>query len=153
MFNDRGRTLLALGGSLSAALAVLHCAVIVIGAPGYRYFGAPDEFARQAEAGSFAPAILTGFFAVIFAVWAGYGFGGARMIPRPPLVRLGLVLIAGVYLLRGLSVVPEALLLLQQPDAFPLRFLFFSIVSLLIGVCYAAGARQAWRRLRHHDRR
>jgi hypothetical protein len=152
MFNDRGRTLLAVGGSLSAALTVQHCAVIAIGASGYRFFGAPDEFARQAESGSLAPAILTAFFAVIFAVWAGYGFAGARMIPRPPLLRLGLVLIAGVYLLRGCSAIPEALLLLQKPDAFPLRFLLFSLVSLLIGICYAAGARQAWRRLRYHDR-
>lgn len=152
MFNDRGRSLLAVGGALSAALALLHIVVIVLGPPGYRYFGAPDEFATMTEAGSLAPAMLTAVFAVIFGVWAVYGFGGARMIPRPPMVRLGLVVIAAVYILRGLSAVPEALLLLRTPGAFPVRFLLFSIASLLIGICYALGTRQAWRRLRHHDR-
>ena len=151
MFNDRGRSLLAVGGSLSAALAVLHVAVIIMGPPGYRYFGAPEEFARMTEAGSIAPAVLTALFAVIFAVWALYGFAGARMIPRPPLVRLGLVVIAAVYILRGLSAVPEALLLARAPDAFPPRFLVFSVVSLLVGVVYALGTRQAWRRLRYRD--
>ena len=151
MFNDRGRSLLAVGGSLSAALAVLHVIVIIVGPAGYRYFGAPDEFARMTEAGSLAPAILTALFAAIFAVWAVYGFGGARLIPRPPMVRMGLVVIASVYNLRGLSAVPEALLLASTPNAFPRRFLIFSLVSLAIGVVYALGTKQAWRRLRYRD--
>ena len=151
MFNDRGRSLLAVGGSLSAALAVLHVIVIIIGPAGYRYFGAPDEFARMTEAGSLAPAFLTALFALIFGAWAVYGFGGARMIQRPPMVRLGLVVISAVYILRGLSAIPEGLLLARTPNAFPRRFLIFSIVSLLIGVIYAIGTKQAWRRLRYRD--
>jgi hypothetical protein len=131
---------------------VVHLAVIVIGPAGYRYFGAPDEFATLAESGSAAPAILTGVFAMIFAVWSWYAFGGARRLPRPPLVRLGLTLIAGVYILRGLSAIPEALLLLRARDAFPPRFLVFSLIALAVGVFYALGTRQAWRRLRHRDR-
>jgi hypothetical protein len=151
MFNDRGRTLLAVGGSLSAAIAILHVVVIVLGPPAYRYFDAPDEFATMTEAGSTAPAMLTAIFAGIFGLWSVYAFGGARLIPRPPLVRFGLVLIAGVYILRGLNAVPQALVLLRNPDAFPPRFLIFSLVSLAVGLFYAAGAKQAWRRLRHRD--
>ena len=151
MLNDRGRSLLTVAGAASAVLAVLHLAVIVAGPPGYRYFGAPDECSSLTEAGSRAPAVLTAAFAVIFGIWAIYGFGGARRIRRPPLVRLGLVLISAVYLLRGLSAVPEALLLMRDPAAFPPRFVVFSLISLAIGVCYALGTRQAWRRLRHHD--
>lgn len=151
MFNDRGRTFLTVAGAASAVLAVLHLAVIVAGPPGYRYFGAPEEFATLTEAGSYAPAVLTATFAGIFGIWAVYGFGGARRIRRPPLVRLGLVVISAVYLLRGMSVIPEALLLMRDPCAFPPRFLVFSLISLGIGVCYALGTRQAWRRLRHHD--
>lgn len=150
MFSDRGRSLLTVGGICSAFLALLHVSVIVMGPPAYRYFGAPDEFALQTEAGSRAPAVLTGIFAAIFAIWAAYGFGGARRIRRPPLVRLGLVVISAVYILRGLSAIPEALLLLRDADAFPPRFLVFSLVSLAIGIVHAAGTRQAWRRLRHH---
>lgn len=150
MFSDRGRSLLTLGAVCSAVLAVLHLAVVVIGPAAYRYVGAPDEFAQQTEAGSSAPAIVTALFAVIFAVWAAYALAGARRIARPPVVRLGLVVIAGVYILRGLSAVPEALLLLRDPDAFPPRFLVFSLISLAIGIVHAVGTRQAWRRLRHH---
>lgn len=151
MFNDRGRSLLAVAGTLSALIALLHVVVIVLGPPGYRYFGAPDEFAVMTEQGSLAPAILTGIFAFLFLVWALYAFGGARLIRRPPMVRLGLVVISAVYILRGLSAVPEALLLMRSPGAFPFRFLAFSLVSLGVGLCYAAGTKQAWRRLRYLD--
>jgi hypothetical protein len=151
MFNDRGRSFLTVGGSLSAALALIHLVVIGAGPAAYRYVGAPDAFAQQAEAGSYVPAVLTAVFALIFALWALYGFGGARLLPRPPFVRAGLVLIAAVYLLRGLSVVPETLLWIRSPGAFPMRFIFFSLASLLIGLCYALGARQAWRRLAHRE--
>lgn len=152
MFSDRGRSLLTVGGICTDFLALLHVSAIVMGAPAYRYFGAPDEFALQSEAGSSAPDVPTAIFAAIFAIWAVYGFAGARLIRRPPLVRLGLVVIAAVYILRGLSVIPEALLLLRDADAFPPRFLVFSLLSLAIGVVHAAGTKQAWRRLRHHDR-
>lgn len=152
MFSDRGRSLLTVGGTCSAILALLYVSVIVMGAPAYRYVGAPDEFALQTEAGSTAPGVLTAMFAVIFAIWAVYGFAGARRMRRPPLVRLGLVTISAVYALRGLAAIPEGLLLLRDPDAFPPRFLVFSLVSLAIGAVHAAGTKQAWRRLRHQDR-
>ena len=146
MFDDRGRSLFTVAGTASALLAALHVVVIVAGPPAYRFFGAP-EFATLAEAGSMAPAVLTGAFALVFAIWSVYAFAGARLMPRPPLVRLGLVLIAGVYILRGLSAIPEAIFLLRTPDAFPGRFLVFSLISLAVGLFHAFGVRQAWRRL------
>ena len=147
MFDDRGRSFLTAAGTASAVLAVLHVVVIIAGPPAYRFVGAPDEFATLAEAGSRAPDVLTAGFAVIFALWSVYAFGGARLMRRPPLVRLGLVLIAAVYVLRGLSAIPEAILLLRTPYAFPPRFLVFSLISLVIGLFHALGVRQAWRRL------
>lgn len=149
MFNDRGRSFLTIGGSCSAVLALIHVAVIAIGPRGYRYFGAPDEFAQQAAAGSIIPAMLTGGFALIFALWALYGLAGARLIRRPPFVRAGLVVIAAVYMLRGLSIVPETLVWARSDGELPTRFLFFSLASLVIGLCYTLGTRQAWRRLGH----
>lgn len=151
MFNDRGRSLLAVAGSLSTAIAILHLVVIAIGPAAYRYFDAPDEFASMTEAGSAAPAMLTAIFAGIFLLWAAYAFGGARLLPRPPMVRFGLVVITSVYILRGLNAVPQALVLFRDPGAFPFRFLVFSLLSLLVGVIYGLGTRQAWRRLRYRD--
>ena len=60
------KVLFAIGGGLSFAVALLHIAIIFIGAPAYRYFGAGERMAQQAELGSWVPAIVTLVVAVVF---------------------------------------------------------------------------------------
>ncbi|HWN41645.1 MAG TPA: hypothetical protein VNW71_05455, partial [Thermoanaerobaculia bacterium] len=60
--------ILAVAGWLSVAIAALHVEIVFFGAPAYRYFGAGEDMARQAEAGSFVPAAMTLAIAAVFAV-------------------------------------------------------------------------------------
>jgi hypothetical protein len=146
MPEPRGACLIVAGAS-SAAIAVLHLAIVFVGAPGYRYFGAGEAMARQAAAGSWVPAGITILIAIVFIVCAAYGFAGAGLIRRLPLMRAGLVGFAAVYTLRGLSAVPQGLALLAMPGAFPARYFVFSCVALTVGVLYGAGTLAAWSRL------
>lgn len=140
--------MLKLAGAFSLAIAVLHVVVIAVGAPAYRYFGAGEKLARQAEQGSLAPALLTAGIAVIFALWALYAFSGAGLIRRLPLIRLGLVVIGTIYVLRGLSLGPQLPVYFSGAfPQFPVRYLVFSAVSLLVGLLYVLGVARAWRRL------
>jgi hypothetical protein len=141
----RGSTLIALAGAASGLVAALHAVIIAVGAPGYRYFGAGEEMATQAERGSPVPAIVTAALTAVFALWAAYGFSGAGLLRRLPLLRSGLVAIGAVYALRGLACLPQAWWLVagRTPPVLP-RQLAFSIVSLGIGLAYLTGARRAW---------
>ncbi len=132
--------------SLSAALA--HLAVIAGGPDWYRAFGAGEQMARLAEAGSWYPVNVTLFIAAILFIWALYGFAAAGLLRRLPFMRLALVLISAIYLLRGLLGVPVVMLAegphineLQQNLTF---MLVSSFICLLIGVCYAIGTAQVW---------
>ena len=98
---------LLIGGLCSTAIAVLHLAIIVVGTPGYRDFGAGEKLARLAEAGSSVPGLITLGIAAVFAVFAWHGFAGAGIAARPPLLRAGLALIACVFLARGISALPQ----------------------------------------------
>jgi hypothetical protein len=140
--------MLRLAGAISAAIALLHVAVILIGAPAYRYFGAGDEMARLAEQGSRTPAVITAVIAVLFALWALYAFSGAGVVRRLPLLKTGLVTIGVIYSLRGLLLGPQAVAVFSghAPFIAP-RQLVFSAVSLATGLCYLLGAARAWRRL------
>ena len=129
------------GGVLSAVAAVLHLAVIVGGPAWYRFFGAGEGMARAAERGAAAPALITLGIAALLAVWAGYAFSGAGLLPRLPLTRTALVLITAVYLLRGLVLAPMLLLKPQLVDAFAV---WSSLIVLGYGVTYAVGTYQAW---------
>ena len=133
------RTLLLIGGVASSAIAMLHVVIVFVGAPGYRYFGAGEDMARAAEAGSWVPPLLTLAFALVFAVWALYGFSGAGLIRRLPLLRAALLTIGLIFSLRGLSVVPQVVALVQSGRSVLHRAVVFSLVSLTCGIIYLAG--------------
>jgi len=135
--DNPGRGPLLVAAGCSAAVALLHVGILVMGPPWYRWFGAPS-LAAQIEAGSaLGPILLTLAVAALFVVWAGYGLSGAGVIRRWPLVRLALWVIAIIYLLRGLQVIPEAVYAAR--GKVPLRFAVFSAFSAFAGVVYLVG--------------
>ncbi len=142
-----GKGALLVAGGLSSAIALLHIVIIFAGAPAYRYFGAGEEMARQAEAGSSSPALLTAVVTAFFAVFAYYAFAGAGAVRRPPLLRTVLVTIGTIYTLRGLLVAPQLFAHLSSAVPVAPRDLVFSAVSLTIGLLYLVGALRAWRDL------
>jgi hypothetical protein len=142
-----GRKLLILAGALSVGVALLHVACILVGPEAYRYFGAGERLASLAAAGSPVPALITAAFALVFMICGLYGFAGAGLAPRLPLLRTGLIAMGAVYALRGLFLPLEIRALLVKPGLIPSRELVFSAVSLVIGLAYLAGVMIHWREL------
>lgn len=141
------RRLLTLAGAGTAAIAVLHVVIPLMGGPAYRYFGAGEPMAKAAEAGSWRPAALTLVIALVFLVFSLYAFAGASHVRRPPLLRAGLIGIGLLFTLRGLSVLPQAMVWLRQPATIPGRYVAFSLVALVIGVLYLAATLTSWQAL------
>lgn len=135
--------LLGLAGLLSFAVALLHVIMAPIGTPAYRFFTAPEQLVQLSEQGSPLPALVTLGIAALFTVWGLYGFSGAGVIRRLPLLRTGLASIGAIYGLRGLSLFPQL-----AAGAGPPRSLVFSAVSLGIGAIYLIGLARSWERLR-----
>ena len=76
-------------------------------------------------------------------------------IRRLPLLKQMLVVISCVYILRGLLLVPEILVVTGAFDsAIPVapRFVIFSIGSLLTGVIFVAGTIGGWNELSLTDK-
>jgi hypothetical protein len=145
-----GDRVLMLGGGLSAVASLLHVAIIAGGASWYRFFGAGERMAQFAARGSIYPTIITAGIAITLGIWSLYGFSGAGVIRRLPLLRVALVLIAAVYLSRGILGIP-VVLVSDDPYAKELssRMTFMilsSAICICIGICYAVGAAQVWRR-------
>src|SRR5262245_28773530 len=141
-----GDWLLVMAGCASALVALLHLAIVLAGS-GYRYFGG-RQLGDWAATGSPWPAVLTLVVTAVFAVFAVYAFSGAGRLPRLPLLRLGLLGIGAIYILRGLQVVPELMARMRSPALVPARIVVFSLVSLAIGLLYAAGTASAWTALK-----
>lgn len=134
---------LVTGGVLSAVAAFLHLAIIAGGPPWYRFFGAGEGMARLAEAHAPRAWLITSGIALVLAIWSGYAFAGAGLLPRPPLLRTGLVVIAAIYLLRGLVLVP---MLAGKPETVTAFWVWSSLIVLGYGIAYVAGTWQVWPR-------
>jgi putative oxidoreductase len=146
----KDRRWLVAGGVLTGVASLLHVGIILGGPEWYRFFGAGERMARLAERGSPYPAVITAGIAAVLGVWMLYAFSGAGMIRRLPFLRLGLALIAAVYLGRGVLGIPAVLLVDDLYTNQLKERMTFMIVSSAIciglGMCYAAGASQAWTR-------
>ena len=140
VINPQGQTLVV-AGCLSAVAAALHLAVIAGGPSWYRFFGAGERMARLAERGALRPTLITLAIASVLALWATYAFSGAGLIPRLPLLRLGLATIALVYLLRGSLIF---WMLIARPSAVTAFWIWSSAIVLVYGAAYAFGAWLVW---------
>lgn len=128
----------------SFALVALHFAVIVVGAPAYAYFLAGERMVALAEQRSLIPTLVTGAVAAVFAAFGAYALAGAGYF-RLPAARVLVAAIGCVYTLRGLLIVPEAVMV-RFLDR-PVRALVFSGIALAIGVVHLVGVGRRWSRL------
>lgn len=142
--NAHPNVALLAAGCLSAAAAVLHLLIIVKGARWYRFFGAGERMARAAEAGRAYPAVVTVAIAAMLALWAAYAFSGAGLLAPLPHVRAALCLIAAIYLVRGLVLVPVLLMPRTRATTFGL---WSSSICLVFAAAHVLGLSQAWQQL------
>ncbi len=115
----------------------------MFGGDWYRFFGAGEQMARMAEAGLVYPTLITSGIVFVLLLWALYGLSGTGLIRRLPLVRLALSLIAGIFILRGVSFVG---LMPMFPENSLTFWLVSSAICLLIGIFFAIGTYQEWSR-------
>jgi hypothetical protein len=132
---------LIVGGWLSIGAGLLHLAVIAGGPAWYRSVGAGEAMAQMAERGELLPALITTAVAAMLFIWSAFAFSGAGLIRRLPLLRTGLCVIAAIYLLRGLVLLP--LLILRPPAATSFDW-WSSAIVLLFGLAYAIGTWTSW---------
>jgi hypothetical protein len=123
---------------------LLHLAIIAGGPDWYRFFGAGEQMARMAEQGLLFPTVVTAGIAAMLLLWAAYAFSGAGLIPRLPLLRIGLVAIASIYLLRAFAFAPAVFL---RPDLIGAFDWWSSGIVLVFGLVHAIGIRRAWKAL------
>ena len=131
-------------GALNAAAAVAHLACIIIGAPAYRFMGAGEKMAKQADAGKLRPTLVTLTIAAVLFIWAAYAWSAAGLIVHLPLMKFVLPAICAVLLTRA------ALFPLLKPF-FPGNTQTFWLVSsgvcLVMGLVHVYGVVLIWPRL------
>lgn len=146
---NRGSNWLVCGAILSGLAALLHIAVIIGGPDWYRFFGAPEEYARAAAKGSVIPVLITTGIAAILALWGAFALSGAGLIRRLPLLRVALIGITAIYLLRGALLIPTILYVPYPEGAFDY---WSSAIVLIYGLVHLIGLVRVWPALKAQKR-
>ncbi len=139
-------TLLIAG--ISSILISIFQAIISFSVDWSRYFDAPEQLLSN----PFLLYVSGVIAAIIFAIFGLYGISGAGYIRKLPYLRLTLVLIGGIYTIRGLAVIFFVLQkaeLIPVADTIPPAEPGSSLVSLLVGLMYLVGTLGLWSSFRH----
>jgi hypothetical protein len=137
-------TWLIVGACLSGVAALLHVAIVIGGAPWYRFFGAGERMASAAAEGRIYPAVVTIGIASVLGCWAAYALSGAGILPVLPLLKSGLATITAIYLLRGLAIIP--LFIAAREKATPF-LVWSSVICIGYGLVHLVGVAQVWGQL------
>jgi len=138
--SDAANPALVIGAGLTAAAALLHLVIILVGPRAYHWFGAGNRVVRAAEAGSLYPPVVTACIGMVLLVWAAYALSGAGAIAPLPFLRPVLTAITAVYLLR--AVLGPFTLINNGRTA---RFVWISsAVCLVYGLVHLLGLVQRW---------
>lgn len=138
---------LFIAGCLSFVAALLHIACIFGGPDWYLFFGAGERMAQLAAEGDSYPTVVTLIVASILAGWGFYAWSGAGLIIKLPLLKTGLVLITGVYLIRGVvglfaPFVTSDPVVHQNSTTF---WITSSLICCIYGVFYFIGTKTLYR--------
>lgn len=124
--------------------AAIHWIAPFLGYDWYAFLGAPRwvlEAVRQRSLVAPAGVLVIGG---LMATCALYSLSAASVIPRLPLLRLGIVTIALICLARGLVLLPFLVLV---PGTFTPFNVIASAVWFIAGLGFATGAARRWRQL------
>ena len=141
------KIVLILAGVLSLAVAVFQV-YLGFSPAASAYWGGPTD-----QPVLLVASLVVGF---VFVLWGLYGFSGAGLIRRLPLLRLGLIVIGAIYTLRGIPLITMLLTMagiISDPQPIPPQALISSLVSLGIGLVYLVGTVAAWPALSHKPQR
>lgn len=143
----RKNKLLIVAAICSGIAALLHLGCIIFGGNWYRFFGAGEKMAQMAETGHIYPTIVTSVIVALLTIWSLYALSGAGLILRLPLLRLGLCIIAAIYLFRGIAFIP---LMSMFPENGVMFWVVSSATCFVFGLLYALGIRQSWAYMSRH---
>lgn len=137
--------ILLLASLLSFSIALFQ-AIIGFSPSLSLYFGAPETLVTNNN----LLIIVSFLVAGILTVFGFYALSGSGRIRPLPWLKQVLALISGIYILRGLLLVPEFLVLIGVFHiSIPIapQFFIFSLGSLLIGLIYLTGTIGGWNKL------
>lgn len=121
---------------IALVTAIAHMSCIVLGESCFRAQLAPEVVVNSAIQGTWLAPVGTTFISALFVMCAVYALSAAKLIRPVPLLGLGIFLISGLCISRGLATIPILITLAEKAPIFAVvsGFIWFlSGVLCLVG--------------------
>lgn len=138
--------ILITGGVINCLIGLLHLIIPFIGPSAYTYFGAGEVMVSLAASNPIIPGAITALLGLVFIIFGVYAFSGAGLIKRLPILHIGLAVIGGIFMIRGLIIPLDVFFFLTGKPS--IRYAGFSLVALLVGFLYLWPTTHAWSSLK-----
>ncbi|WP_438422824.1 hypothetical protein [Aquimarina macrocephali] len=129
--------MLKLGGYLNIGIAIAHLIGIFWLEKVFRTFGIEGKMAELSLIHFSIPYLTTLLVATVFFMFGLYGLSAGGTFKKLPFLKIGIFLIAGIYLLRGITELVYSVL-----NGF---FPTMGILATLIGLLYFLGGLKKWK--------
>lgn len=140
MKTEQANLPLAAAGVLLLLIAAAHLAALFVGPAAFDYMDAP-QLGDAVRGGAWWPVPLTVVVTAVFGAFAAVAFSGAGLIRPLPMLDRALLVVGGVFTVRGVGVVYFTwLVIADSPRAIP-QEIGFSLVALLVGALVLIGWR------------
>ncbi len=130
------KTIVQIAVFIAAIGALIHLAAIAGGPTWFRFFGAPPMIVASAEQGGWLAPLVTLLIAALMATCAWYAAAALLWLPRPPLHKTGLAVMAVICIVRALLL---PVLALSHPELRNSFEVIAALVWFMAGCGYALG--------------
>jgi hypothetical protein len=133
--------MLKAGGIINIIIAIAHIIGLLWAEKMFEATGIGNEMNKLAQIHISLPYLLTVIVAVIFFIFGLYGLSADEKFRKLPFLKLGIFVIAGIYILRGIG---ELMYQDILKDSFSIIETVYSLVALAIGFLFLFGGLKKW---------
>lgn len=134
--------MLKLGGYTNLLIAFAHTIGLLWAEQMFEVTGIGKEMNELAQTNASLPYLLTIFVSIIFIIFGLYGLSADNKFRKLPFLKLGIFVIAGIYIFRGLG---ELIFDMTRQQASPLAETVYLLIALAIGLLFLFGGLKKWK--------
>ncbi|WP_062058825.1 hypothetical protein [Aquimarina longa] len=132
--------MLKIGGYINIIIALSHIIGLIWAKKMFEITGIGKEMFEIAQTHFLLPYIITILVAIVFFIFGLYGLSADHKLRKLPFLKLGIFIISGIYIFRGLG---ELIAAPIQDKNEPLEMIY-SIIALIIGLLFLVGGLKKW---------
>jgi hypothetical protein len=133
--------MLTIAGYINIVIAFAHLVGLIWADAMFKVTGIEKDMKDLSNVHSSFPYLLTIFVAIVFFIFGLYGLSADNKIKKLPYLMVGIFLISGIYLFRGIG----ELVFDTIQGTNSLSEIIYSLVATIIGILYLFGGLKKWK--------